>query len=204
MLILYLDYVWRPGWNNSRFVISCYFVFHNLKTLICYENKSWSLRIWKLSCVEFWFVNRIQYAKCITGFELLLLISLALLHNLAGTLSLSVFPRYYLFLSLIYLFFDSQWSHRREHREIEGGGVRWPRWQEVSQRYRCLWYWYSLCPFWGFLILLFSSFLFFILYNLYFTYTYAPNPHTNEPSLELIFRIEYEERKLGCCFPLLL
>ena len=144
---------------------------------------SWSLRIWKLSfdlLTGSNTQNALLGSSCFFWFHWH-----SSTTSQALSFSLSVFPRYYLFLSLIFFFFDSQWSHRREHREIEGGGVRWPRWQEVSQRYRCLWYWYSLYPFWVFLILLFSiQFM-----------------HRNEPSLELI---EYEERKLGCCFPLLL
>lgn len=36
----------------------------------------------------------------------------------------------------------SQWSHRGQHRQIEGGRVRWTCWQEVSQRYRGLRCWY--------------------------------------------------------------
>ena len=104
--------------------------------------------------------TREKTKKCITGFELLLPISVALLPNLAGTLSLSLS----LSLSLCFWHFVlfskiaswstflgySQWSHRGQHRQIEGGRVRWTCWQEVSQRYRGLRCWYyfffiSLC-----------------------------------------------------------
>ena len=82
----------------------------------------------------------------------------------------------------------SQWSHRGQHRQIEGGRVRWTCWQEVSQRYRGLRCWYYfffylalflICvfliilsnsldlAFWVFLILLFCSpFFFFFCFSL--------------------------------------
>ena len=94
--------------------------------------------------------------KCITRFELLLLISMALLPNLAGTHTISLSLSLSLSLFLTSLGY-SQWSHRGQYRQIEGGHVWWTCWQEVSQRYRGLRCWYYF--FFSFLFLILTLFL---------------------------------------------
>jgi hypothetical protein len=60
-------------------------------------------------------------------------------HSLS--LSLSLYMRLHVFQASFFIgccSWDSQWSYSGQHRQIEGGRVRWPRRQEVSQRYRGL------------------------------------------------------------------